>query len=107
VIEKFKMAKNEESGDNWLICWTGQDAQGNHFNVTTNFIRASSLYNYTRGAEDDAKLIARLLNWYYADQNAAEQTLALDGGDSAASEQLSTPEVLSTLQGESTPAHRQ
>jgi len=32
--------------------------------------------------------------------------LALDGGDSAASEQLSTPEVLSTLQGESTPAHR-
>ena len=32
--------------------------------------------------------------------------LALDGGNSAASEQLSTPEVLSTLQGESTPAHR-
>ena len=32
--------------------------------------------------------------------------LALDGGDSAASEQLSTPEVLSTLQGESNPAHR-
>lgn len=32
--------------------------------------------------------------------------LALDGGDSAASEQLSTPEVLSILQGESTPAHR-
>lgn len=32
--------------------------------------------------------------------------LALDGGDSAASEQLSTPEVLSALQGESTPAHR-
>ena len=32
--------------------------------------------------------------------------LALDGGDSAVSEQLSTPEVLSTLQGESTPAHR-
>ena len=32
--------------------------------------------------------------------------LALDGGDSAASEQFPTPEVLSTLQGESTPAHR-
>lgn len=32
--------------------------------------------------------------------------LALDGGDSAAFKQLSTPEVLSTLQGESTPAHR-
>jgi len=32
--------------------------------------------------------------------------LALDGGESAASEQFPTPEVLSTLQGESTPAHR-
>ena len=32
--------------------------------------------------------------------------LALDGGDSAASEQFPTPEVLSTLQDESTPAHR-
>ncbi len=32
--------------------------------------------------------------------------LALDGGNSAASEQFPTPEVLSTLQGESTPAHR-
>ena len=31
---------------------------------------------------------------------------ALDGGDSAASEQFPTPEVLSTLQGESTSAHR-
>ena len=32
--------------------------------------------------------------------------LALDGGDSAASEQFPAPEVLSTLRGESTPAHR-
>lgn len=32
--------------------------------------------------------------------------LTLDGGDSAALQALSTPEVLSTLQGESTPAHR-
>ena len=58
-------------------------------------------------------------NWwleYYVDDirhgvsldeiHAVQQLLALDGGDSAASKQLSTPEVLSTLQGESTPAHR-
>ena len=32
--------------------------------------------------------------------------LALDGGDSAALQALSTPEVLSNLHGESTPAHR-
>jgi len=69
VIDKFKKAKNEESSDNWLVCWTGQDGEGNHFNVTTNFVQASSLYNYTRGAEGDAELIARLLNWYYSDRN--------------------------------------
>jgi hypothetical protein len=39
-------------------------------------------------------------------QQACLTPLALDGGDSAASEQFPTPEVLSTLQGESTPAHR-
>ena len=38
--------------------------------------------------------------------NSRPTPLALDGGDSAASEQFPTPEVLSTLQGESTPAHR-
>ena len=32
--------------------------------------------------------------------------LALDGGDSAAFQALSTPEVSSNLQGESNPAHR-
>ena len=45
-------------------------------------------------------------NVLVAFNNRGLTPLALDGGNSAASEQLSTPEVLSTLQGESTPAHR-
>lgn len=107
MIEKFKKAKNEESGDNWLICWTGQDAEGNHFNVTTNCVHGSSLHNYTHGAEGDAELIARLLNWYYNDQDAAEQRLHMDGGDSPAPEPLSHPEVLLVVGVDTTPARRQ
>lgn len=79
MIEKFRKAKNSESGDNWPICWVGQDAQGNHFHVTTNQVHASQLSDYSRGAEGDADLIAKLLNWYYTDQNAAEQCLQADG----------------------------
>jgi hypothetical protein len=80
MIEKFKKATNEEAGDNWLICWTGSDDKGNGFNVTTDCVHASELHEYTRGAEGDADLIARLLNWYYFDPDAAEQCLHMDAG---------------------------
>ena len=78
MIQKFKAAKNEEAADDWLTCWTGQDNDGNHFNVTTNGVHGSDLSLYTRGAEGDAELIARLLNWYYADQDAADEVLKKD-----------------------------
>ena len=107
MIEKFRKATNEEAGDNWLICWTGSDAQGNGFNVTTDHVHASELHEYTRGAEGDANLIARLLNWYYSDPNAAEQCLHMDDGDAPASQALSHPEVLLIVQADSKPAHRQ
>ena len=47
-------------------------------------------------------MLARLKNYI----ESRRTPLALDGGDSAAFQALSTPEVLSTLQGESTPATR-
>ncbi len=65
-MSKFRKATGEESGDNWLICWTGTDATGENWNVTTDHVHASELYEYTRGAEGDAELIARLLDMYYA-----------------------------------------
>ena len=72
-MTKFRIAKNDESGDNWLICWTGQDVQGNHFNVTTDGVHGSELSNYSRGPEGDAALITELLNWYYNDPEHAQQ----------------------------------
>jgi hypothetical protein len=42
----------------------------------------------------------------HAQREIRPTPLALDGGDSAASEQLSTPEVLSPSPMDSTPAHR-
>jgi hypothetical protein len=62
------------SGDNWLICWTGCDNDGEGYSVTTDHVHGSDLHNYTLGAKGDAELIARLLNWYYENPDA-EQTL--------------------------------
>ena len=60
------------------------------------------------------KLLARIAregflsfaDWLEAEAERSPTQHALDGGDSAALQALSTPEVLSTLQGESTAAHR-
>jgi hypothetical protein len=60
----FKVSNN--GADDWLICWTGQDNNGTNWNVTTNQIHASELYDFSKGAEEDAKLIAELLNKHYS-----------------------------------------
>ena len=60
------------------------------------------------------KLLARIAlegftsfaDWLEAEAERSPTQHVPDAGDSAASEQFPTPEVLSTLQGESTPAHR-
>lgn len=62
----FRITKNDE-GDNWPIAWTGQDNDGNNYQVTTNNVHASELSEFTLGAEGDARLIAQLLNEYYAE----------------------------------------
>lgn len=61
----FQAVMGKEAGNNWLICWTGQDEIGNHWNVTTDKIHAYELYKYTDGPEKDAELIAKLLNEHY------------------------------------------
>lgn len=70
-MDKFKATANDD-GENWLICWTGRDQDGNHYNVTTDHVHASELYQFSRGAKGDAELIARLLSWYYRTDNAEE-----------------------------------
>jgi uncharacterized protein (DUF427 family) len=69
----FIAASGQDAANNWLICWTGQDDSGAHWNVTTNDIRASDLAAFSHGPQADAELIARLLSWYYTDTVEAEQ----------------------------------
>jgi hypothetical protein len=61
----FKAVTGVETADNWLICWTGQDEAGEHWNVTTNKVPASKLHKYSQGPKEDAELIAKLLNEHY------------------------------------------
>lgn len=65
-MSNFKVSNN--GGDDWLICWTGQDENGIHWNVTTNQVHASELFQFSKGAEEDARLIADLLNKYYSNE---------------------------------------
>ena len=65
----FIAAPTETAFENWPICWTGTEDDGIHW-VTTSRVRASMLHNYSGGAKSDAELIARLLNWYYNNENA-------------------------------------
>ena len=58
------------ASDNWLICSTGVEMTGIEWFVTTHNIHASDLNLYSQGAKADAELIARLLSWYYNDENA-------------------------------------
>ena len=65
----FIAAPTESAFESWPICWTGTENDGVHW-VTTSRVHASELYQYSGGAKADAELIARLLNWYYNDENA-------------------------------------
>lgn len=65
-MTNFKVSNN--GGDDWLICWTGQDEKGVHWNVTTDQVRASELFQFSKGAEEDARLIAKLLDMHYTGQ---------------------------------------
>lgn len=69
-MSKFKVANN--GGDDWLICWTGQDEDGVHWNVTTDQVRASEYFQFSNGAEEDARLIADLLNKHYSNEKPTE-----------------------------------
>lgn len=66
MSNNFKVSNN--GGDDWLICWTGQDEKGVHWNVTTDQVHASQLFEFSKGAEEDARLIAKLLDMHYTGQ---------------------------------------
>ena len=57
-------------------------------------MHGSELSDYSRGAEGDSELVTRLLNWYYTDEEAAEHHMHPTGGESAAKQTESMPEVI-------------
>jgi hypothetical protein len=67
----FQAVKNDD-GSNWPIAEFGSDHEGNDWSVTTDHVRASELYIWSKGADDDAQLVARLLNWYHMTPDAEE-----------------------------------
>lgn len=87
-MSNFKVSNN--GGDDWLICWTGQDENGIHWNVTTNQVHASELFQFSKGAEEDARLIADLLNKYYSTEKPTE---SLDNLLNVVIDESFTPEM--------------
>ena len=61
----FKVATEEEAGQNWVIALTGGDWDGHSYEVQTDHVHASELHQYSGGAKSDAEIIAALLNEYY------------------------------------------
>lgn len=75
MTQKLFKAAGNNAGDDWLLCWTGQDNKGEHWNVVTDHMHGSKAIEYLQGAKQDAELIARLMNWYYSDEDAAREVL--------------------------------
>ena len=67
-MEEHFIAVPEDDNENWWICRTGTYGNGD-WNVVTNHIHGSDVPDLVRNADTCAKLIARLLNWYYSDKS--------------------------------------
>lgn len=61
----FKVDTIENIGENWHIADFGVDMDGKHYILTTDCVHASELYMFSKGAKEDAQLVADLLNKYY------------------------------------------
>lgn len=60
-------------GDNWMIADFGVDQDGEHYILTTNFIHASELHEFSKGPKQDAEFVCELLNTAYAQYMAQRE----------------------------------
>jgi hypothetical protein len=65
-MEVFIVDTIENVGENWLVADFGLDTETNkNIILTTNRVHASELNKYSKGAREDAQLVADLLNKHY------------------------------------------
>ena len=62
----YKVDTIENAGDHWLIADFGNDEDGKHYILTTNYVHASELYGFSKGPKQDADFVCALLNQAYA-----------------------------------------
>lgn len=69
VANMFKVDTMDNVGRNWLIADFGTDANGEHYILTTDYVRGSESHKFIGGAKADAELVCDLLNEFYKDRN--------------------------------------
>ena len=62
---KFIAATSDKAAENWIIASFGMDEDGKEYFVTSYYLKADEVAQYSDGAKADAELVARLLNLYF------------------------------------------
>ena len=63
--KKFIAATSDKAAENWIIASFGMDEDGKEYFVTSYYLKADEVAQYSDGAKADAELVARLLNLYF------------------------------------------
>ena len=62
---KFIAVASDKAAENWIIASFGMDEDGKEYFVTSYYLKADEVAQYSDGAKADAELVARLLNLYF------------------------------------------
>ena len=62
---KFIAATSDKAAENWIIASFGMDEDGKEYFVTSYYLKADEVAQYSDGAKADAELVAKLLNLYF------------------------------------------
>jgi len=59
------VATSDKAAENWIIASFGMDQDGKEYFVTSYYMKADEIAQYSDGAKADAELVAKLLNLYF------------------------------------------
>ena len=69
----FKVAVDEEAGDDWMVALFGRDNDAHDYAVVTNGVKASVMADHDNvflGAKADSELVAELLNKWHSSRRS-------------------------------------